>query len=376
MTNSGEAFGFRKYNTNGFASLTGCSVFGLPGDTTKTSAFASAKHVVEETSIFRFNELPPEIQNTVYRNLLLLEDSAGRRHCWPQILATSRNIKQEATGILYEENTACVTIQTTCVLPDPQDLDNHVVLINGNTASEQAKESFYRLEQWSGHLRRINSLEMHLDLTEAIAAPNQTYRGNCFFEHANRYLYSLCSFLQDKHSLKRLEVALNIRPWRDLELNRQQTLLNPIRKLGNLQSFTLTGASDGVTEYLLNLMTDYARTATGENPLKLWQTLAPQAVKVVALAAELDRDAVGVRGTKGHPHIYALRDAYLNVREKLEQAKASYDWTWEQDFEERVHLVRELMKGNALKELEEAVEAKIDRLRSSLAEVKQWEEAL
>lgn len=63
---------------------------------------------------FRFLDLPPEMRNLIYYELLILRPRTGwsqsetKKICHPQILATCHEIQEDATGILYEDNTvAC-----------------------------------------------------------------------------------------------------------------------------------------------------------------------------------------------------------------------------------------------------------------------------
>ncbi|SMR51385.1 unnamed protein product [Zymoseptoria tritici ST99CH_1E4] len=53
---------------------------------------------------FRFLDLPPELRNHIYRELLALPAASSDRGCYPQILAASKQINDEATGLLYEDN--------------------------------------------------------------------------------------------------------------------------------------------------------------------------------------------------------------------------------------------------------------------------------
>lgn len=56
----------------------------------------------DHDSRFRFLDLPAELKNQVYTELLTIP--YGGQTCSPQILATSRQISDDATGILYAEN--------------------------------------------------------------------------------------------------------------------------------------------------------------------------------------------------------------------------------------------------------------------------------
>ncbi|KAI7268347.1 hypothetical protein KC343_g6230 [Hortaea werneckii] len=61
-------------------------------------------------SAFRFLDLPAEMRNLVYRELLVWPSDRPER-CWPQILRTCRQISYEATDIIYTENAAKVEVE-------------------------------------------------------------------------------------------------------------------------------------------------------------------------------------------------------------------------------------------------------------------------
>lgn len=62
--------------------------------------------IADFDSTFRFLDLPPELRNQVYKELLQIQPSSGnrKRSCFPQILATSRQIHEEVYNILYKDN--------------------------------------------------------------------------------------------------------------------------------------------------------------------------------------------------------------------------------------------------------------------------------
>ncbi|KAI7286443.1 hypothetical protein KC345_g1187 [Hortaea werneckii] len=58
---------------------------------------------------FRFLDLPAEMRNLVYRELLVWPSNRLER-CWPQILRTCRQVNDEAKEIIYTENAAKVKV--------------------------------------------------------------------------------------------------------------------------------------------------------------------------------------------------------------------------------------------------------------------------
>lgn len=74
---------------------------------------------------FKFLDLPGELRNKIYTELLTLQERGpyNRVSCWPEILATSKQINSEANEILYADNaiemTATVKFSRTGPLTAP-----------------------------------------------------------------------------------------------------------------------------------------------------------------------------------------------------------------------------------------------------------------
>ena len=74
-----------------------------------------------ESAVFRLLDLPAELHNLVYQDLLTLRPRGrgpskpreNRRYCWLEVLATSRQINEDAERVLYWVNDFEVTITST-----------------------------------------------------------------------------------------------------------------------------------------------------------------------------------------------------------------------------------------------------------------------
>lgn len=111
---------------------------------------------------FRFLDLFPEIRNLNHRELLTWPKEARmrKRRCWPQILATCRQIKKEAGRILYEENPAPVEVVMQEKVPETGGLPAVGVAITcGSTVSSGVSpELLWRLHfTVPAHLRKLRS---------------------------------------------------------------------------------------------------------------------------------------------------------------------------------------------------------------------------
>ncbi|KAI7478490.1 hypothetical protein KC351_g8170 [Hortaea werneckii] len=85
----------------------------------------------KDDQVFRFLDLPAEMRNLVYRELLVWPSNKPER-CWPQILSTCRQVNDEAKRIIYTENAAKVKR-----LEDSLDANEHAINIVTQAAYDE-----------------------------------------------------------------------------------------------------------------------------------------------------------------------------------------------------------------------------------------------
>ncbi|KAI7182730.1 hypothetical protein KC363_g8618 [Hortaea werneckii] len=102
MSNHTQTFTLPEYKSRA-AHLTSAG-WALPPLESKNS------HTNSAGQVFRFLDLPVEMRNLVYRELLVWPSDRPER-CWPQILRTCRQVNYEATDIIYTENVAKVEVE-------------------------------------------------------------------------------------------------------------------------------------------------------------------------------------------------------------------------------------------------------------------------
>ncbi|RMY25638.1 hypothetical protein D0867_00603 [Hortaea werneckii] len=66
-------------------------------------------NIPNEDQVFRFLDLPAEMRNLVYRELLVWPSNRPEK-CWPQILSTCWQVNDEAKDIIYKENAGKVKV--------------------------------------------------------------------------------------------------------------------------------------------------------------------------------------------------------------------------------------------------------------------------
>ena len=145
----------------------------------------------DKNATFRFMDLFPELRNAVYRELLTLHSEGGKWFCYPEILVASRQINQEATSLLYLENTVRLDI-----LRDPGFL-----VINGEEI-EGPWSGCIRVPYtgWPSYLQRCRLFEVQVTVDRSPSS-----RTAVEWE-TKTFLYSLSSFLAQGEGIERLVV--------------------------------------------------------------------------------------------------------------------------------------------------------------------------
>jgi hypothetical protein len=160
----------------------------------KRDYYAAFKTADAKPSFAAFMDLSPELRTRVYQEVLILQDSFT---CYPQILATSKQVNQEASNILYGDNV----------------IDVHLLADGVYVHGEKISESESRLS-WPTWIRRVQflrfSLKHHLTINVLRAYTLfGVSQGSLFLvADVDRVLHSLCSFLGSDHRLRSFHVSI------------------------------------------------------------------------------------------------------------------------------------------------------------------------
>ena len=160
---------------------------------------------------FNLFDLPAEIRNIIYSELLTLRKSDKKEHCqdfqlrqccWPAILAACKQIKKEAHGLLYDANEFTITVS----LGKPQGVSVSSsgqvnALLNDTIVPNLPLWKSVR-KQWPTLLTRTKSLKLCLELHQAQKSSEQEVE-------VNQILRDLHAFLTSSNTLRELHVEIS-----------------------------------------------------------------------------------------------------------------------------------------------------------------------
>ena len=194
-----------------------------------------ALNKADENPSFRFLDLPPELRNMVYRELLVFKQSPIKRRspkCHPQILCASKEVNREATGILYGDNLIVVKIRPEAVYAHGVRCGTYAPQtgLHGRRAGSQCIQDLV----WPELLSRARAV--HVVVLGVMQHGSTRQLPNCGTIH--NILFSLCLFLRQATSLKTVTVDLGSLTNRYVRLGRADflerhlpTAIYPIRLL-------------------------------------------------------------------------------------------------------------------------------------------------
>lgn len=189
--------------------------------------YVRALKKADSATHFRFLNLSPELRNTIYEELLILQNSFS---CTPQILATCKQINKEATSVLYGDNLIEAKIYPDGIIAHGRRCGTYV------PASFHPGRSFSSLI-WPSYLRRVQ----HLNIT-TISLP---FWGDWLIPLSNT-VFSLCSFLGADHDLRSLQLDLRWFASHDVT-DQIGFVLHSLRLLGPVPRVQIHGFGETVT---------------------------------------------------------------------------------------------------------------------------------
>ena len=228
----------------------------MPANGSGRKAYIHTLRTADRNATFiKFFDLAPELRNLVYKELLTLHSSSNdsdRGFCWPNVFRASRQIHQEAQGLLYSENAIDIVFKLfkDCAWHDGWVRPAASAHVNGAQVPMSTWRMLHRPLHWSPFLLRAYRLRIRLDVIEAWpshfpAHPLDPY----WLASINHAMYDLHSFMLQAQTLKGIEVVCSAKdtPIADDVL---QKVLFPLTLLS--ANTTLDGVSDEVKSSFMN----------------------------------------------------------------------------------------------------------------------------
>jgi len=160
---------------------------------------------------FRFFDLPPELRNRVYRELLTWDhtSASGKTFCFPSILTTSRQAYDEAKDMLYTENVARIYIVAEIAPQYAIHTAHGICTLSINPAlkaSDPPRSIITKSGQWPIHLRKFERVQISNSDKINRAKPLDAQYQSAW--KTNATLYHLINSLLDSSKLKTVNVEM------------------------------------------------------------------------------------------------------------------------------------------------------------------------
>ncbi|GAB1742308.1 hypothetical protein NU219Hw_g7861t1 [Hortaea werneckii] len=247
---------------------------------------------LDENATFRFMDLPPEMRNFVYRELLNWSDEPSMYGCFPKILQASKQIRTEAESILYGDKPYHVHLRLTSrVHHSPRGKPFASLKIEDGKRNRYytGKEVSRHLKtcSWRQQISRMHHVKVfvHFQGPDASAAGDSSLANKLMkvqYIAANHVLYSFAAFMSTNEAhIKSFQLHVDAQDQVDFAAAASR-VLDPLSKLGpdiaDLTSFS--GIADEISQDLLEKMRSYdvaqdvtVKLADCEKLLSTWQNV-------------------------------------------------------------------------------------------------------
>ncbi|KAI7098151.1 hypothetical protein KC343_g20474, partial [Hortaea werneckii] len=243
---------------------------------------------LDENATFEFMDLPPEMRNLVYRELLSWSDKPRVYECFPRILQTSKQIRAEAESILYGDRLYHIHLRFSSwldFLPGREPVVEVTTDQGKNT--ERAFSRRLKTCPWRKQVLRMHHVKVFLHFVDsgANAAGDPSLATKLLkAQHigANHVLYSFAALLSTKGtSTKTFQLQIDAQDQDDFAAAAPE-ILDPLRKLGPVIAdiATFSGISDDTGRDLLEKMRAYdvvqdstVKLADCEKLLSTWRNV-------------------------------------------------------------------------------------------------------
>lgn len=297
-----------------------------PGALTHKHLYYRILRAADEKTSFRFLDLPAEMRNHVYRDLLIFSraGAAKKTACYPAILRVSRQIQEEGKGIVYGENvfrvkiaqdyTTSASIKKSLCVHD----ENFPITCLHNKFS-QIPEG---IDAYPEVFRRIQQLHIEVKFT-CMDTGRDWVHGSGSWDFINKCLLTLSSNLMEGNSLEKVKIEfetvttnLDRGSPEEWEIGR---MLYPLRRLRNVKKVEVTG---DLPKRMAKVITDEMQSKPAKvphNTVRHWKLLTTEAYARIQLMQHLH----GIECACGAWHL-PMESCMLDLQEAL-QTVEEYD---------------------------------------------------
>ncbi|EME42437.1 hypothetical protein DOTSEDRAFT_73308 [Dothistroma septosporum NZE10] len=301
----------------------------------------------QEPGRFRFLDLPAEMRNIVYRELLVLPQPDSPRRvstCQLAIIRTCRQIRSEAHGILYGENKPeiCLAAHDYSSRYNVQLRRHFSIPLFSKRSTDRVAYGGFTL--FSGttkslaleHLPRFHSVIVRIDIGDEIRPGLDSRHAPELLVAVNQLLYCLCTLLAATPQKRALTLKLSAHTDRVSEQALHRALW-PITRLGPDSTVHFTGVSKRMQKVLRA-----ACTTSSATPNLIGKLLQAQP------RAEMTKREVRKLGARGQAlvstEITAWRQVYRSITSALGLTKVMDEAT-EQELTENLAKFERMPSG-------------------------------
>ncbi|KJX93544.1 hypothetical protein TI39_contig4296g00013 [Zymoseptoria brevis] len=173
----------------------------------RKSDYLAALEPEHDGPAFPFMDLSPELRTRVYEEVLILNDSFT---CFPQILATSKEVNAEASNILYGDNLIDIRILVDGVYVHGKKVGE--VHEEVRKSGRRRRNVMVVRTRWPRWLRQVQFLRFSLQHECGDSRGWRLFQGlqrlRFNIGHLDSILHSLCSFLASGHNLRSLQIDI------------------------------------------------------------------------------------------------------------------------------------------------------------------------
>jgi len=232
-----------------------------PGGLTLKYCYLQLLDQADQTTSFQFLDLPGEMRNAIYRELLVFVrcTHCPRIHdvCHTGILRTSKNVSKEALDILYGDNQIRCMFRASGYDGDPKNFFSWIHVKETQGHGKSMDRVFHGMSEIPDWFRRIQLLKVELHFCGG-SIENAGFR-------LQTCLLNLASFLMDGHCLKKLEIHISDvsndeEDSIDSEYDYQDiaggldTIAYPLCRLHGVEHVEITGLSKPITKATIDKM--------------------------------------------------------------------------------------------------------------------------